>query len=39
LDDQNALRKHVNIFENGKMIQDRKNLGDYVSEFDEEYII
>mgnify|MGYP001114658048 CR=1 FL=1 len=39
LDDQNKLRKHVNIFINGKMIQDRKSLGDHVSEFDEVYIM
>jgi molybdopterin converting factor small subunit len=39
LDDQNALRKHVNIFINGKMIRDRKSLGDHVSEFDEVFIM
>lgn len=39
LDDQNALRKHVNIFINGKMIRDRKSLVDHVSEFDEVYIM
>jgi molybdopterin converting factor small subunit len=39
LDDQSALRKHVNIFINGRMIQDRKHLEDHVSEFDEVFIM
>lgn len=28
LDDQNGLRKHMNIFINGKQIADRNNLSD-----------
>jgi molybdopterin converting factor small subunit len=39
LDDQNALRKHVNIFINNSMIQDRVNLSDEISEYDEVYIM
>lgn len=39
LDDQNTLRKHVNIFINNNMIHDRIKLSDELSEFDEVYIM
>jgi hypothetical protein len=39
LDDQNALRKHVNIFINNRMIRDRIHLGDELSKFDEVFIM
>jgi len=32
LDDQSALRKHMTIFLDGRMIRDRKRLADPVSE-------
>jgi len=32
LDDQAALRKHMTIFVDGKMIRDRTRLGDAVTE-------
>ena len=39
VDDQGALRKHVNIFINGNIIEDRIKLTDKVNEKDEVYII
>lgn len=39
LDEQGALRKHVNIFIDGNMIDDRKTLKDAFSENSEIYII
>jgi sulfur-carrier protein len=39
LDEQGALRKHVNIFIDGDMIQDRKFLTDTIGENSEIYII
>lgn len=39
VDEQGQLRKHVNIFVNGSMVQDREGLSDKVSENDEVYII
>ncbi len=39
LDDQGALRKHMNIFINSEQVTDRKGLTDSVGEADELYII
>jgi molybdopterin synthase sulfur carrier subunit len=39
VDEQGALRKHVNIFINGKIITDRTRLSDSFSENSEIYII
>jgi len=39
LDEQGQLRRHVNIFINGKMIADRTKLDNQVSEKSEIYII
>lgn len=39
LDDQNALRKHINIFLDGKPLRDRINLSDPVKPNTEIYII
>ena len=39
LDDQGKLRRHVNIFINGKMIGDRTKLDNQVPEKSEVYII
>ena len=39
LDDQGILRQHVNIFVNGKMIEDREELSDSISEEDCEIFI
>ncbi len=39
LDDTGALRKHVNIFVNGTMVQDRKTLRDKVAAKDKIHII
>lgn len=39
VDDQDSLRKHVNIFINNTMIQDRKTLGDELKGQDEVYIM
>ena len=39
LDDQARLRKHVVIFINGEMIEDRANLTDEVAEADEVFIM
>ncbi len=38
VDDQGALRKHVNIFLGGDLVRDRQHLQDPVSETDELYI-
>ena len=32
VDDQGVLRQHVNIFVNGKMIEDREGLSDSITE-------
>ena len=39
LDDQGALREHVNIFVNGEVVGDRATLTDAVSESDEIYVM
>ena len=39
LDEQGSLRRHVNIFIDGKMINDRSKLSDSVSANSEIYII
>ena len=39
LDEQGSLRKHVNIFINGDMINDRTSLSDPFEANDEIYII
>lgn len=39
LDDQSALRRHLNIFVNGEPIEDRTSLSDRVSETDEVFIM
>jgi hypothetical protein len=38
LDDQAALRKHITVFIDGKMISDRTHLSDAVSEYSTLYI-
>ncbi|MGA3003225.1 MAG: MoaD/ThiS family protein [Acetobacteraceae bacterium] len=38
LDDQAALRKHMNIFIDGEMIRDRLHLSDPVTEFSSIYV-
>lgn len=39
LDERGSLRKHVNIFIDGKMIRDRKTLSDAFSSNSEIYIM
>lgn len=39
VDEQGALRKHVNIFVDGSMIADREQLSDSVEEIKEVYIM
>jgi sulfur carrier protein ThiS len=39
LDDQARLRKHVVVFINGEMIQDRTTLTDKVAETDEVFVM
>jgi hypothetical protein len=39
LDEQGSLRKHVNIFIDGKMISDRKTLSDSFATSSEIYIM
>ena len=39
VDDQGALRQHVNIFLNGELISDRLSLSDAVAEGDDVYIM
>ncbi len=39
VDEQNRLRKHVNIFVGGHQIKDRKGLSDPVESQDEVFII
>jgi sulfur-carrier protein len=38
LDDQGAVRRHVNIFVNGQPVRDRASLSDQVGDSDEIYI-
>ena len=38
-DEQGRLRKHVNIFVNGKMIRDREALSDALNTTDEVFIL
>ncbi|MEM7104306.1 MAG: MoaD/ThiS family protein [Bacteroidota bacterium] len=38
VDDQGSLRKHVNIFVDGKLIEDKKSLSDQVQDNSEVYI-
>jgi molybdopterin converting factor small subunit len=38
LDDQSALRRHMTIFVDGRMIRDRARLGDTVSETSTIYV-
>jgi molybdopterin synthase sulfur carrier subunit len=38
LDDQSALRRHMTIFVDGRMIRDRARLGDAVSETSTIYV-
>ena len=38
LDDQSALRKHMTVFVDGRMIRDRAHLGDRVSESSTIYV-
>lgn len=39
LDDRGALRKHVNIFVNEKLLSDRQSLGDRVAPGDRVFIM
>lgn len=39
VDEQGALRQHVNIFVQNEIIEDKKTLKDIVTENDEVYII
>lgn len=39
LDDQHRLRKHVVIFIDGKVVEDRETLSDAVSEHTEVYVM
>jgi sulfur-carrier protein len=39
LDDQQALRKHMNIFVDGAMVKDRQNLSDPVAPDAEIYVM
>ncbi|HEX5455229.1 MAG TPA: MoaD/ThiS family protein [Stellaceae bacterium] len=39
LDDQGAVRRHVNVFVNGDRITDRNGLGDPVGAHDEIHVI
>lgn len=39
LDDQCALRRHMNIFVNGEAIRDRTSLSDRVSDTDEVFVM
>ncbi len=39
LDEQNQLRKHVNIFINNNLIEDRKTLTDRIKSGDEIYFM
>ena len=39
LDELGALRKHMNVFVNGQMIRDRKNLSDPVPPDGEVYVM
>lgn len=39
LDDQGALRRHMNIFVNGEPIADRTSLSDPVSDQDEVFVM
>jgi molybdopterin synthase sulfur carrier subunit len=38
LDDQAALRKHITVFIDGKMIRDRTHLSDAVGEYSTLYV-
>jgi molybdopterin converting factor small subunit len=38
LDDQGAVRRHVNVFVNGELIRDRVRLTDTVGDKDEIYV-
>jgi molybdopterin synthase sulfur carrier subunit len=38
LDDQGALRRHVNVFVNGELVRDRAALSDQVGDGDEIYV-
>lgn len=39
LDDQGALRKHMTVFVNGRMLSDRAGLSDPVGPGDEVYVL
>jgi len=39
LDDQGALRRHVNVFVNDRMVGDRTRLTDAVADHDEIYVL
>jgi sulfur-carrier protein len=39
LDEQGALRKHVTVFINGRMLGDRSGLSDAVAPTDEIYVL
>lgn len=39
LDDQSALRKHINVFVDGEPVRDRNQLSDPVSESAEVYVM
>jgi sulfur-carrier protein len=39
VDDQGALREHVNVFARGEMINDRASLTDQLAPHDEVYIL
>lgn len=39
VDERGALRKHVNIFIDGELIEDRETLSDKLSEYSEVYIM
>ena len=38
LDDQSRLRKHVNVFINGRLMRDRIGLGDAIAAADEVFV-
>ena len=38
LDDQGALRRHVNVFVNGELVRDRARLSDTVDANDDIYV-
>jgi len=39
VDDRGALRRHVNIFVNGELLEDRVRLGDRIATGDEVFVM